>query len=283
MSTSELSLAVGVAINGAVLAICRLISAIHSSSSPSSVRGRCRSIASMGFAMLGLFVLLLFGDGNRDDVPPLSREEDPQQVRFLTSPELLYHLIASLLVIIFALSCIADTAVYTNYAARVLPIRIETAAVTALFLTDANALVFAFVAGVARANVLLFEKVWFILRTLLPYSKLIGCYMQCLVELLRSPGGSPWLLLLGAAWLLMIMLESRWLGCAYLIDVGGKQPEWRVFRPYHWTWIVVSSQPLRFSIDAAFSDGVSYSWASCTVLCSSETSLHLAMDRDKPR
>lgn len=77
----------------------------------------------------------------------------------------------------------------------------------------------------------------------LTQTKRIDCHEQCLVQLLRSPGGSPWLLLLlGAAWLLMVMLESRWLGCAYLIDVGGKQPEWRVFRPYHWTWIVVSDR-----------------------------------------
>lgn len=158
-SVSELSLAVGVAINGAALAVCRLISAIHSNGSGSSSWARCRSIGSVGIAALGMLVLLLFGDGNSDGVPPLSGTVDPRQTRFLTSPELLYHLIASLLVIIFALSCIADTAVYTNYAARVLPIRIESAAVTALFLTDANALVFAFVAGVARANVLLFEKV----------------------------------------------------------------------------------------------------------------------------
>lgn len=152
----------GVTINGAVIALCRLLSAIKNTSDTMNKAAKWRSAGCIAIILLGLLAVFLCIGESEDDNDKHSGQPGAmasRQPRFLTSPNLLYHIIASMFIMIFALSCITDTAVYTNYAARVLPIRVESAITTALFLTDANALVFAFVAGVARANALLFEKV----------------------------------------------------------------------------------------------------------------------------
>lgn len=131
-----------VVVSGGVLMLCRHFDTLKAAGTISSPPWR--SYICFGVGFLGVLLLLVYDDST-------SSASNPDSVVSA------FYLLGTLLITVLALAWIAEPLDQSKVSARLLPSSIE--GLLSATSAESDAQMFAFVAGIARANVLLLAKV----------------------------------------------------------------------------------------------------------------------------